>query len=273
MNAAGPRVTRVATLGLLVLFTVLPLLSMLSTALQPQGSLQVGGLSFPRHPHWHNFVDAWNAANMLTLMRSSLLIVVGVVPASVAIATLAGYGLARMRVPASRLLFGLFLLGLTLPVEAIISPLYYEMRSFGLLESRWAIILALIGIIMPFGVFWMRASFRGIPDEFGQAAQMDGASSWQVFRRVYLPLAGPGWSTLSILYFLWTWNQFILAIVLVTNPDSRTMAGALGAFQSQYNTNLVLLCAGALIIIAPSLLIFVVFQRQFVRALLAGGIK
>jgi raffinose/stachyose/melibiose transport system permease protein len=126
---------------------------------------------------------------------------------------------------------------------------------------------------MPFGVFWMRASFTGIPIELSQAAQIDGASSWQVFRQIYLPLSRPGWATLSILYFLWTWNHYILSIVLVTDPNHRTMAGALGAFQSQYNTNLVLLCAGALIMIAPSLLIFLVFQRQFVRALLVGGVK
>jgi raffinose/stachyose/melibiose transport system permease protein len=178
-----------------------------------------------------------------------------------------------VKLPGARVLFALFLLGLTLPLEAIISPLYYQMRSFGVLGTRWAIILPLIGVFMPFGVFWMRANFMGVPEDFSEAAQLDGASSWGVFRRVYLPLTMPGWSTLAILYFLWTWNQYILAIVLVNNPNDRTMAGALGAFQGEYSTNLPLLCAGALIIILPTLVVFVVFQRQFTKALMAGGIK
>jgi raffinose/stachyose/melibiose transport system permease protein len=260
-------------LAFLLLFTVLPLLSMLSTALQSQTALQVGGLNFPSHPQWHNFVDAWNDADLPTLMKSSILIVLGVVPLSVAFATFAGYGFARVKLPGARVLFALFLLGLTLPLEAIISPLYYQMRSFGVLGTRWAIILPLIGVFMPFGVFWMRANFMGVPEDFSEAAQLDGASSWGVFRRVYLPLTMPGWSTLAILYFLWTWNQYILAIVLVNNPNDRTMAGALGAFQGEYSTNLPLLCAGALIIILPTLVVFVVFQRQFTKALMAGGIK
>jgi len=104
-------------------------------------------------------------------------------------------------------------------------------------------------------------------------AQLDGASHWQTFRYVHLPLVRPGLSVLGILYFLWTWNQFLLALVLVSDPRDRTMAGALGTFQSQYGTNIVLLCAAALIIMVPSLLIYLVFQRQFISALLHGGLK
>ena len=270
-ESATARTTRLVILAALIVFTVLPLLSMIATALQQQGT-SPSGLSFPAHPQWHNFVDAWNAADLLALLKSSVLIVVGVVPAAVVFSTLAGYGLAATRVPGRAILYGLFILGLTLPAEALISPLYYELQGMGLLDSRWALILPLLGLFMPFGVFWMRTAFQSLPAAT-EAAELDGASSWQVFRNVTLPLVLPSLSSLTILFFLWTWNQFLLVIVLINNPSDGNMAGALATFQGQHGTNVVLLCAGALIIMAPSLVIFCVFQRQFVRALLQGAVK
>ena len=271
-ETATTRTTRILILAVLIVLTVLPLLSMITTALQKQGTFP-SGLTFPAHPQWHNFVDAWNAADFLALLKSSTLIVLGVVPAAVVCSTLAGYGLAASRLPGRSLVYGLFILGLTLPAEALVSPLYYELQGMGLLNSRWALILPLLGLFMPFGVFWMRTAFQALPAELSEAAEIDGASSWQMFRRVNLPLALPSLSSLTILFFLWTWNQFLLVIVLINNPADGNMAGALATFQGEHGTNVVLLCAGSLIIMAPSLLIFFVFQRQFVRALLQGAIK
>jgi len=245
---------------------------MITTALQKQGTVP-SGLSFPTHPQWQNFVDAWNAADFLSLLKSSTLIELGVAPAAVLFSTLAGYGLASTRLPGKSLIYGLFILGLTLPAEALISPLYYELRKMHLLDSRWALIFPLLGLFMPFGVFWMRTAFQSVPPELTEASELDGASSWQMFRRVQLPLVVPSLSSLSILFYLWTWNQFLLVIVLISNPADGNMAGALATFQGEHGTNVVLLCAGALVIMAPSLLIFLVFQRQFVRALLQGAVK
>ena len=271
-EATTTRVTRVLILFALIVFTVLPLLSMITTALQPQGTAP-SGLTFPSHPQWGNFADAWNAADLLALLKSSILIVLGVVPAAIVFSTLAGYGLASSRLRGRSLLYGLFLLGLTLPAEALVAPLYYELQDMGLLNSRWALIFPLLGLFMPFGVFWMRAAFQALPAELTEAAELDGASAWQAFRRVKLPLVLPSLSSLSILFFLWTWNQFLLVIVLINNPADGNMAGALATFQGEHGTNVVLLCAGAIIIMAPSLVIFFVFQRQFVRALLQGAVK
>jgi raffinose/stachyose/melibiose transport system permease protein len=126
---------------------------------------------------------------------------------------------------------------------------------------------------MPFAVLWMRAHFVNMPDDLSEAARIDGANVWQLFWRVHVPLAKPAVSSLGILLFLWTWNQFLLAIVLVDDPAKRTMAGALGAFQGQWGTDIPLLCAGSLLILAPTLIIFLIFQRRFVAALLQGSIK
>ncbi|MDG4825141.1 carbohydrate ABC transporter permease [Asanoa sp. WMMD1127] len=266
------RLTGQLFLVALVVVTLLPFLSMLSAALQPRGTVPTG-LEWPSDPRWGNFAEAFTVANMGALLRSSLLIVAGVVPVAVLIATMAGYGLGQLRIPGARIVFALFLLGLTLPFEAVITPLYYQIQELGLLNTRWALILPLVGLYMPFGVFWMRAHFVGVPAELSDAARVDGSNTWQLFWRVQVPLARPAIASLTILLFLWTWNQFLLAIVLVDDPAKRTMAGALGAFQGQWGTDLVLLCAGSLLILTPTLIVFLIFQRQFIKALLQGSVK
>ena len=259
-------------LVLLMAVTVVPFLSLFVTALHAPGTYP-SGLQWPSRPHWGNFADAFHAAHMGELLFSSVLIVAGVVPASLLLGTMAGFAFGHLRLPGHRAGFLVFVLGLTLPFEGIITPLYYQIRDLGLLNTRWAIILPLIGLYMPFSVLWMRAHFVTMPDDVSEAARIDGASTWQLFWRVHVPLARPALSSLAILLFLWTWNQFLLAIVIVDDPAKRTMAGALGAFQGQWGTDIPLLCAGSLLILAPALVIFLIFQRRFVTALLQGSIK
>jgi raffinose/stachyose/melibiose transport system permease protein len=259
-------------LVLMMAVTVVPFVSLFVTALHPSGTYPAG-LDWPRHPQWGNFAQAFRTAHMAELLRSSVLIVLGVVPVSLLIAAMAGFAIGHLRMVGRRLVFLVFVLGLTLPFEGVITPLYYQVRAMGLLNTRWAITLPLIGLFMPFSVFWMRAHFVNMPDDLSESARIDGATVWQLFWRIHVPLAMPAISSLAILLFLWTWNQFLLAIVLVDDPAKRTMAGALGAFQGQWGTDIPLLCAGSLLILAPTLLIFLIFQRRFVAALLQGSLK
>lgn len=268
------RYSVIGALMLLVIMavTLLPFVSMFTSALFPSGSYPLG-ISWPAHPQWGNFVSAFNVANMGRLLISSTSIVVGVVPVSVLLATLAGFAIGHLRVRGGQAAFILFLFGLTLPLEGIIVPVYYEMRELGMLGSRWGIILPLLGLYMPFAVFWMRAHFVNTPGELSEAARVDGATTWQLFWRVHVPLARPALISLAILLSVWTWNQFLLSIVIVEDPTNRTMAGALGAFQGQWGTNIPLLSAGSLLILAPTILLFLIFQRHFVTALLQGSLK
>ncbi|TXK19081.1 carbohydrate ABC transporter permease [Homoserinibacter sp. GY 40078] len=252
--------------------TVLPLISMISAALQP-ADVNPTGLVWPSDPQWGNFVTAFETGHVWTLMVSSSLIVLGVVPASLIIATLAGYALGAMKVKGSRWILIFFVLGLTIPFEALIIPLYYQAQGLGTLNTQLAVVFPLLGLYMPFSVFWMRAHFVNVPTELSEAARVDGASVWQEFRSIQLPLAMPALSALAILLFLWTWNQFLLPVVLIADPLQRTVAGALTFFQGQYSLSIPLLNAGALIIITPAIIVFLIFQRQFIRALLQGAVK
>lgn len=272
MTSTRERYPGLVLLIVTMVLSIFPLVSMLSAALQPQGSVP-SGLQWPSDPQWHNFVDAWKVADVSPLLLSSILLVAGVVPAAALIATMAGYALGQLRVPGGSAFFVLLLFGLTLPHEATIVPLYYQMRDYGLLNSRLGLVLVLIGIFMPFAVFWMRAHFLSVPRELAEASAIDGASSWAAFRHVQVPLALPAISSMCLLLFLWTWNNFLQAIVLIDEPSRRTMAGALLNFVGQYSTDVVLLNAGSLLIMAPTIVVFLVFQRQFSKAMLAGAVK
>lgn len=251
---------------------ILPFLSIVLAALQPSGS-PVTGLSVPTDPHWGNFAAAWTDAGFGQLMVNGAVIALGVVPMSVVLATLAGYALGTMRLSGSGVVFGLFLLGLTLPVELVIIPLYYDLRLIGLTNSFWGVILAESAAFMPFGVFWMRAHFLATPRTLIEAAEIDGASTARTLWSVLLPLARAPMSTLAVLYFMWSWNQFLLVLVLIQDPDKRTATAGLGFFVGQYTTNVPLLAAGTVVVLFPICVIYLVFQRHFIRGMLQGAFK
>lgn len=225
------KTTRIAggvMLALTVLFCILPFLSMFSAALQPQGSMPEG-IQFTAHPHWENFIDAWNIANITPLLLNSSILVVVVVPCVVIFCSLGGYAFAQLKVPCKGLIYTLFLIGLTIPFETMVTPLYYEISDMGILNTRLALILPLIGLNIPFGIVWMRSCFDQMPRDLIEAASIDGAGHLRTFRSIQLPLALPAISSLGILTFLATWNQFLLAVVLESDPNKthhgRCLAG------------------------------------------------
>ena len=259
-------------LFVLVIITLAPFVALIGTALQPAGTVP-SGLTIPNPPHFENFATAFQVAQLPTLMFSSALLVVMVVPAALILVVLAAYGIVQLRIPGAPLVFLLFLMGLTIPYESLITPLYYLMRDAHLLNTRFAIALPLIALYLPLGVFWMRAHFLGVPKELGEAASMDGAGSWKALRHVHLPVAAPAIASLAVLFSLWTWNQFIVALVMMDDPLKRTVAGALGAFQGEHSTDLVLICAAAVLMMLPTILVFIFLQKLFASALLQGSVK
>lgn len=266
------RISGRVVLVLLILFTLLPFVALLSVALSPANTLP-SGISFVKELHWENFVTAFQLANFPTLMVSSATLVIIVVPLVVFTATLAAYGLTWLRVPLAGLLFLVFLVGLTIPTESLITPLYYTMRGLNLTNTPWSVALPLAAFQIPFGIFWMRSHFLGMPAELEEAAQLDGSGPFRTFWQVQLPLARPAISTMVILSFLWTWNHFILTLVMIDDPSKRTVGGALAGFQGAHATDVVMLSAAALLMMVPTLIVFIIFQRQFSAALLQGSVK
>ena len=173
-------------LGLFSIIALFPIVGIVFTALQDPS----GGATFGTFDgiHLGNFKDAWEEGNFGAYLKSSVIVAVVVVSVSAFLSILSGYAFGMMRFRGSTVLFYVFLLGLMVPMEAMIVPLYYDFRDLGLTDTYWGLILPQIGTSVAFGTFWMRAFFRGVPRSLVEAARIDGASSWFTLWRVLLPL-------------------------------------------------------------------------------------
>jgi len=258
-------------LGAFSLFALAPVVGIVLTALQDPEGLATFGSFDGLHPS--NFVDAWRDGNFGPYLRSSVIVMVVVVAVASVLSILAGYAFGLMRFRGSQVLFYVVLLGLMIPTEAIVVPLYYDYRDLGLTDTSWALILPQIGTSVAFGTFWMRAYFRTVPRSLVEAARIDGASSWFTLWRVVLPLARPAILTMTVLLSMWTWNEFLLALVMVTDEGLRTAPLGLSFFQGRNQTDLTLLAAGAVIVATPIVLLYVFLQRHFIRGMLSGAVK
>jgi raffinose/stachyose/melibiose transport system permease protein len=268
------RFERTATYSMLILFSVLaiyPVLSILSLALHKKTDL-VTGFAFPTHPDLSSFKAAWTEGRFATGFKSSFIVAV------LSIGT--GYAFGTMRFVGDRIVFPIILLGIIFPYEATVIPLYYDFQRvpllhFNLLNTYWALILPQIGQSVAFGTFWMRAFFRSVPRSLIEAARIDGATSWSILWRVLVPQARPAVLTMSVLVFTYTWNEFLLALVLVSGTQSHQTAPLglsffAGATRAGDPTKV---AAAAVLVAAPILIVYLFLQRHFVRGMLAGAIK
>ncbi|WP_249187977.1 carbohydrate ABC transporter permease [Nocardiopsis sp. MG754419] len=263
---------RYGLLSTLAAMVLLPFLGIALAALHPAGG-QVGAFALPEEWSWGNFALAWEAGNFGRLMWSSVVIAVFVVPLTVCFATMAGYALSILGVWGGRALSLGFVLGLTLPVELLVIALYFNLREVGLTNSFTGVILAEIALFLPFGVYWMQSHFASVPRELVEAARVDGARDGTVLARVLLPVSWPAITTLAVLVFMWSWNQFLLVLVMMQDPAMRTAPTGLGLFVGRYGTDIPLLSAASLIVIAPIVVVYLVFQRSFVNGLTQGAVK
>jgi raffinose/stachyose/melibiose transport system permease protein len=217
--------------------------------------------------------DAWEEGNFGTYLRSSAIVTCSVVAISTVLSVLAGYAFGLMRFRGAEVLFYLFVLGLTVPLEAIVVPLYYDLRDVGMTDTYWALILPQAALSTAFGTFWMRAFFRSVPRSLIEAARLDGSSSWVTLWRIVLPLGRPAVLTMVVLVFMWTWNEFLLALVMVSDESLRTAPLGLAFFQGRNTSDEALLTAGALIVAAPVVIVYLFLQRHFIRGMLSGAVK
>jgi len=259
-------------LGVFSLLALAPIVGILFTSLQdPDGIASFGALN---GLHFENFKTAWVEGNFGAYLKSSIIVSVSVVVVATLFSIMAGYAFGLMRFRGSTVLFYVFLLGLMVPTEAIIVPLYYDFRDVGLTNTYWALILPQIGQSVSFGTFWMRAFFRSSPRSLIEAARIDGASSWEVLWRVLLPQARPAITTMCALVFVYTWNEFLLALVLIQDPDRQTAPLGLSFFAGTARAGDPTAVAAASVLVAlPIIIVYVFLQRHFIRGMLAGAIK
>jgi len=263
-----------AILGVFSVIALYPIVSIVLLALHERSDL-VTGLSIPDSIDLGTFRDAWTEGDFGRGLMNSFIVAGTVAVATAALSTLAGYAFGTMRFRGSDTIFYLLLVGLIFPYEATVIPLYYVFRDAGLTDSRWALILPQIGLSVPFGIFWMRAFFRSTPPALVEASRLDGASSFVTLWRVLLPQAWPAITTMVVLVFMWTWNEFLLALVMIQSDELRTapLGLALFAGANRGSQDVTLTAAAAVLVALPVVIVYVFLQRSFIRGMFAGAVK
>jgi raffinose/stachyose/melibiose transport system permease protein len=189
------------------------------------------------------------------------------------LALLAAYAFAKMDFFAKNALFVFFLVGLTIPMSVLIIPLFYEMRALNLLNTSWALIFPQVAKQLPFAILLLYSFIRDLPRDILDAGLIDGCNRRTLLRHIVLPMSAPAMVTLIVFTFMWSWNNFLLPIILIHEDASRTLPVGLNAFRGRFVNDIPLMMAGATITYLPVLIVYLVFQRQFIQGISAGALK
>ncbi|MGE0216289.1 carbohydrate ABC transporter permease [Mycolicibacterium sp.] len=256
-------------LAMFAVFAIVPLLGVLLSSITPADQ-NPGGFTVPTSVDLGNYAAAWSRGNFSNYLLSSLVVTAAVVALTVVLATLAGFAFARMRFPGSSVLFYLLLLGLTLPTEAFIIPLYFNLRTVGLTDTYWALILPQTAQSLGFAVFWMRNQFRAFPGEIIEAARLDGSGDLRLLWQIVVPPSRAPMMTMAVIVTMWTWNEFLLPLVMVVSDDLRTAPLGLALFQGQHLTEYSLLAAAGVMVALPIAVLFFALQKRFISGMVGG---
>lgn len=267
------RVVAYSLLTLGAIAALLPFVVTILASLKTSPELVQGIFSLPDEAQWQNYRQAWNQGRFGRFFGNSIIVAAGVVIPSIFLSTLTGYAFARFRFRGSGVAFGYLLLGLVIPLQAMVVPLYYVLRELGMLDSLIGLILPQIAMSMSFGTLLMRQSFQSVPKDIMEASIVDGANSWQSLWQVMFPLSRPMVGTVGLMFFIWTWNEFMLPLVVNINPRYHTLPVGLMYFQDRWTANIPLIAAAATIIFLPLMLIFLLFQRQLIDGITQGAVK
>ncbi|GAA2657608.1 carbohydrate ABC transporter permease [Paractinoplanes durhamensis] len=224
---------------------------------------------------WENYKTVFASDLFTTALRNSVGMSIIATTISVILATLAAYAISRLEFPGKRLVLGVALAITVFPVIAIATPLFNLWRTIGLYDTWLGLIIPYLSYSLPLSVYVLSAFFREIPWEMEQAAQVDGATAWQAFRRVIVPLAAPGVFTAAILTFFAVWNDFVFGITLTSSEAARPVPAALAFFQgaSQFSQPTAPIAAAAVVVTIPVVILVLLFQRKIVAGLTNGAVK
>jgi glucose/mannose transport system permease protein len=260
-----------ATLGLAVSFFLMPVYMMVVTALKEPSAIDLAtAWQLPRDWNWDSFAQAWTA--FVPKLRNSFVLTISASAASALLGSLNGYAFAKWPFPGSRVAFALILFGMFIPYQAILIPLFGFIRSIGLYGSIWGLVLVHTVYGLPITTLIFRNYYVEIPDAMVEASKLEGAGFFAIYRHIVFPLSLPAFVVVVIWQFTQIWNEFLFAVTL-SNPESQPITVALAQLAGGEAVRWNLPMAGALLAALPTLVVYVIFGRYFVRGLLAGSVK
>jgi len=263
-----------------LLWVVYPMAWVAYSSLKPDDAIFRDAFALPSLDalRWGNYREAWREAHFGSYFLNSMLVTGTSVAAILLLGSTTAYALSRFYHPLGHALYGLFLAGLMVPVQLSIVPLFFELRTLGLLNSRVGLILVYTANGLPFAIFILAGFFRALPRSLYEAAVVDGCSEAAAFWRVMLPLARPGLITVAIFQFIGIWKEYFFAFMFTSgarSEEARTLPLGLGnlSVAAQYHTDYGMLFAGIVMVTLPILLVYLLLQKHLVKGITAGALK
>jgi multiple sugar transport system permease protein len=270
----GRKVSWSAANAITIAWTLFPIWWLIALAFKAPATLTDGSF-WPNQWSWSNFSGIFQTSAFVRPLLNSIGIGIISTVISVVLGTMAAYAIARLKFPGKSLLIGVSLLIAMFPLISLVTPLFNVERVLGLFDTWPGLIIPYLAFSLPLAIYTLSAFFREIPWDLEKAAKVDGASQRQIFLNVIAPLALPGIATTAILVFMFSWNEFLLAISLTSTNSARTAPAAMGFFTgvSQFTFPIGSIAAAAVIITIPIVIFVMVFQRRIVAGLTAGAVK
>jgi N-acetylglucosamine transport system permease protein len=267
----------VAQIPLLIwaVMVIFPFLWMIMTAFKTDREILTDPFGLPGKLVWDNFERAWTSANIGTYFVNTLIVMAMSLTGTLLVSAMAAYVIARFEFPFNRGIYLMFMAGLMFPVFLGLVPLYFLMDDLSLLNTYHGLALVYIAYSLPFTIFFLVGFFKTLPGEVAEAGIVDGASQFQVFFNIMLPMAKPGLIAMGIFNFLGQWNQFLLPLVLMQNESRYVLSQGLNflAIQQGYDNDYSALFAAMVIVMVPTLVVYILFQRRLESGLTAGALK
>lgn len=257
-----------------VAVVLIPFAAAVFNSLKPNvGQVLRDPFGLPDPWSWGNFAHAWINANFAQYFMNSAIIAVSCVVIVVFCASTTAFVLARMPFRGSTLIFICFLIGVAIPIRLALAPLFDTVRNLGLLDSLLGVILVQSAAMMPVSVFILVSFMRNISKELEEAARMDGALPFTIYWRIIFPLMKPAIATIALLTFVQAWNEYFLPLIFLQSEELYPLTLGLQRFNQQFSIQWHMMFAGILIMMAPTLIAFVLASRQFIAGLTQGGVK
>jgi raffinose/stachyose/melibiose transport system permease protein len=259
---------------LLVAFAIGPLIILLFNSVKTPADAGRNLIGFPQQIIFSNFSRAWTIGRFSTTLPNTLILVGGTVTGILVLGGMAAYSIAKLNLPGSGLLTMYMLVTSSLPVQLFLVPLFFLWRKLGLVNNLFGLMIIYVATNAPFAIFLLRSYMILIPSDFEDAARVDGAGEWAVFQRVVVPLAWPAFLTVGLVVGLNVWNEYLLATVFLTKQELFTIVTSYYSFSTAYGgRDWGLTSAGAVMMIFPLVVLFLLLQRRFIEGLTQGGLK
>ncbi|MDD5621912.1 MAG: carbohydrate ABC transporter permease [Actinomycetota bacterium] len=253
-----------------ILFSILPFIIVIFTSLKTNQEMYANVLAPPSSFYLDNYLFVLSEAKFYLNFLNSLYISIPVVISISVLSTLAGYAFSKINFWKKNILFFIILIGLMLPLPSIIIPIYLNLAKLGFLNTRIGVILTQIGIDLPFAIFFMRSFFNDVPNEIIESARIDGANDLQIIMKVMVPLSKSSLGALSLILFMWSWQSYIVPLVIITDNNLRPLTVALTDFVGRYITAYTYIAAASVLIFLPITILFIITQRRFIEGITAG---